>query len=75
MPLVFPSSDLPSSRDVPFRDGKRVVPGYLADLMVTLDTERYTYDEAVRMVNNRLTGEFVGAAYDRIISGHFKDQL
>lgn len=33
--------------ELEFRDGKRWVPGYLANMMADLETYRYTYDEAV----------------------------
>lgn len=75
MPLAFPSGKLPEAQEIQFRDGPRVVPEYLADLMSGLDTIRYTYDEAVARVNNRMAADAANSAYDKIIQSHFKDGL
>ena len=75
MPLAFPSSKLPEAREILFRDGPKVVPEYLADLMVGLDTVRFTYSEAVDRVNNRLASDHANRAVDKIVSGHFRGGL
>ena len=75
MPLAFPSRQLPEAREIEFRDGKRSVPEYLADLMAGLDTIRFTYDEAVARVNNSLAADHANRAVDRIVQSHFKDGL
>lgn len=75
MPLAFPSGKLPEAREIQFRDGARTVPEYLADLMAGLDTIRYTYDEAVARVNNRLSADHANRAVDRILQNHFKGGL
>jgi hypothetical protein len=75
MPLAFPSGKLPEAREIQFCDGPRVVPEYLADLLVGLDTIRYTYDEAVGRVNNRLSADHANRAVDSIVQNHFKGGL
>jgi hypothetical protein len=76
MPLVFPGSSR-KKKDEPldpfelvFRDGKRVVVPYMADLMSNLDTVRYTYADAVEQVNNRLAKDFANTAFDGIVRTH-----
>jgi hypothetical protein len=79
MPLVFPGStrkkgDEPSDPyEMVFRDGKRTVPPYLVDMMSGLDTVRYTYEEAIDRVNNRMTIDHVNSAFDRVVSSHFSE--
>lgn len=75
MPLAFPSGKLPEAREIQFRDGPKVVPEYLADLMVGLDTIRFTYDEAVAAVNNTLSADHANRAIEGLIANHFKDTL
>lgn len=76
MPLVFPGSDR-NRGDEPndpyeltFRDGKRIVPPYLVDLMAGIDTVRYTYSEAVDRANSRLVSNQINQAADGIVSEH-----
>lgn len=71
MPLSFPSGSLPEAREIQFRDGSRVVPEYLANLMSTLDTVRFTYDEAVARVNNRLAADHANDVVAKIRRQHF----
>jgi len=79
MPLSFPGSTRKKSDEpydpyeLVFRDGKRTVPPYLADLMAGLDTLRYTYSEAVDRVNNRLAADFANTAFDRVVSTHMRE--
>lgn len=75
MPLAFPSGKLPEAREIQFRDGPRVVPEYLADLLARLDTIRFTYDEAVERVNYQLAADHANRAVDRIVQDHFKGGL
>jgi hypothetical protein len=72
MPLSFPTSGLPEAREIQFRDGKRVVPEYLADMMAQLDTARYSYEEAVSLVNNSLSRDHANKAMDQIVANHFR---
>jgi len=76
MPLVFPGSTRKKKdeqldpNELVFRDGKRVVVPYLAELMSNLDTVRYTYADAVEQVNGRLAKDFANAAFDGIVRTH-----
>jgi hypothetical protein len=79
MPLVFPGSGRKKGEDprdpyeLPFRDGKRSVPPYLAELMSGMDTIRYTYSDAVDRVNQRLTVDFANSALAKTIATHFSE--
>jgi hypothetical protein len=79
MPLAFPGSNRKKSDgsidpcELPFRDGRRTVVPYLADLMSGLDTARYTYEAAVDEVNNRMARDHANASLDRVITNHFRE--
>lgn len=70
-PLAFPTS-WGESNELEFRDGRRVVPEYLATLMGSFDTSEYTYDQAIDMVNRGFVGEAVSKAQGRAIKQHFE---
>jgi len=76
MPLVFPGSNRKKKDEqldpfeLVFRDGKRVVVPYLAELMSNLDTVRFTYADAVEQVNSRLARDFANTAFDGIVRTH-----
>lgn len=59
--------------ELEFRDGRRVVPEYLANLMGGIETHRYTYEQAVQLVNSGM----VNGAFDKkradMIQRHFKE--
>ena len=61
-----------SHQEVEFRDGKRMVPDHLADMMTELKTHTMTFEEAVAKVNWKLAQDHVSAAQDRIIQRHFR---
>jgi len=61
-----------SQREVEFRDGKRLIPAHLADMMVDLKTHTMTFDEAVEKANWKLAQDHVSIAYDRVILNHFR---
>jgi hypothetical protein len=61
-----------SQREVEFRDGKRWIPAYLADMMATFKTHTMTYEEAVEKANWKLAADYTNAAADRVIQGHFR---
>ena len=58
--------------ELEFRDGKRWVPGYLANMMGDLETYRYTYDEAVAAANEAAVSGHIGVKLDGVIDAHFK---
>lgn len=59
-------------REVEFRDGKRVVPEHLADIMAGLPTHTMTYEQAVEKANWKLANDHVEKVYDGIIQSHFR---
>ena len=80
MPLAFPGSTRKSGDEGPdpyelqFRDGKRSVPPHLSAMMSALDTQRYTYAEAISRVNNRLATDHVGFVVNRVLNDHFAEK-
>jgi hypothetical protein len=71
MPLYFPGSEEKQESDpneLTFRDGKRTVAPYLAILLGALDTERYTYDEAIAAMNQGLLNDHAQRSVDRLLS-------
>jgi len=61
-----------SHREVEFRDGKRLIPAHLADLMATLKTHTMTYQQAVDEANWKMASDHINAAQDRVIQSHFR---
>ena len=59
-------------REVEFRDGKRLIPDHLADMMTDLKTHTLTYQQAVDKANWKLASDFVEKAYDGIVQSHFR---
>jgi hypothetical protein len=59
--------------EIEFREGKRLVPGYLAAAMDSLETYRMTYEEAVREGNAQMQRDVFKRALDKTIIGHFKE--
>lgn len=64
--------DLPQTKELVFRDGKREVPEYLANWMGGLSLYAMTYDEAVAAANHAMEASVVDKAVDRLISDHFR---
>lgn len=60
-------------REVEFRDGKRLVPEHLADMMTTFKTHTLTYEQAVEKANWQLAHDHVDRVFDRIVQSHFRD--
>lgn len=58
--------------EVQFRDGKRLVPAHLADMMVELPTRALTYDEAVEKANWKLASDYANRQMDEAIQSHFR---
>lgn len=68
----FPSS---STNETVFRDGSRLIPEYLAVMMAGIETELYTYAEAVQMANEGMLGQHVARVGDRLLNAHFSDRV
>lgn len=58
--------------ELEFRDGKFVVPDYLADLMAGFDTTMYTRQQAVDKVNSGMLKQRLDRAERSTIDGHFE---
>lgn len=58
--------------ELEFRDGKRLVPGYLARAMSGFETYRYPYKEAVAEANKQMTRDVLNDKLDNHILGHFR---
>jgi len=58
--------------EVEFRDGSKMLPDYLSDLMVGLDTYRLTYEEAVAEANRRLERRHIDSAMGAVMRQHLK---
>ena len=59
--------------ELEFRDGKRVVPDYIAALLAGIETFRLTYEEAIAEANKRAEADFINAQQDRILAAHFRE--
>lgn len=60
--------------EVEFRDGKRLVPEYLASAMDGLETYRMTYREAILEGNRQMQRNAFTRQLDKHIIGHFRGQ-
>jgi hypothetical protein len=56
---------------VSFRDGDRDIPRYLADMMATIDTIRFTYTQAVEEANQKALADRINLGQRRLIAEHF----
>lgn len=61
--------------ELEFRDGRRFVPDYLANLMGGIETHRYTYEQAVQMVNQRMVGDVFDRRRTDMVQRHFKEHF
>lgn len=68
--MIDPASQF---REIEFRDGKRLVPDYLGDLMAGIETHRLTFDEAILEANKRSESDFLNAQRDRVLAAHFRE--
>jgi len=59
--------------ELEFRDGKRVVPDYIAALLAGIETFRLTYEEAIAEANKKSEADFINAQQDRILAAHFRE--
>jgi hypothetical protein len=59
--------------EVEFRDGKREIPDYQAEMMRGLETFRMTYEEAVRAANQQLTRNHLNRVEDETVRGHLSN--
>lgn len=59
--------------EVKFRDGKRVIPDYMEDLMKGLRVDKMRYDEAIEAMNRKMVTDHVDRAVDKMVSRHFME--
>jgi len=68
--FAFPSSPEDHLR---FRDGMRLVPDYVAVMLAGIETENYTYDEAMEIANQQMLGNSINGKMDRVIGDHMRE--
>lgn len=68
--FAFPSSP---EDHLQFRDGPRVVPDYVAVMLAGIETEMYTYDEAMVLANQQMLGSSLNGTFDTLISEHMRE--
>lgn len=68
--MTLPDADMV---EIEFRDGKRLVFGYLASMMDGLETHRMTYEVAVQAANRRVQSDFLNAKQDDVLAAHFRE--
>jgi len=61
-------------QEVEFRDGKRLIPGYLAVIMAGIETHRFTYDQAIDVANTKMAADWTNAQHDRVVAAHFRER-
>jgi hypothetical protein len=59
--------------EMEFRDGKRLVPDYIASLMQGIETHRFTYEEALARANRKTEADIINAQQERILAAHFRE--
>ena len=69
--LSFPSRKL----EVEFRDGTRLVPDYLANLMANIDTHTMTFQEALDAANRKMQTDYLNEVGADVIAAHFRGDL
>ena len=68
--FAFPSSP---EDHIQFRDEKRLVPEYVAAMLVGIETELYTYDEAMAIANQQMLGGHLNRTFDRFVGDHMRE--
>lgn len=54
-----------------FRDGRRLVPPHLYPELAQIDTHTMTYEQAVRLADERRQNRWLGDVQHGIVSRHF----
>lgn len=58
--------------EVEFRDGPRVVPHHVAEILAGLDTYKLTYDEAINLANQGMLRNALGRIQRQTVNDHFR---
>jgi len=61
-------------RSVSFRDGERMIPDHLADLMDEIETRTLTYQQAVDRANWKMAQDHISRAQASIIQDHLRNE-
>jgi hypothetical protein len=62
-------------KELTFRDGNRTVPDHVETMLSGIETWRYTYEDAMRVANDKLLGDKIDAAQRAMLRDHFKVTL
>lgn len=55
---------------IAFRDGERVVPDYVADLLISLPVHALTYEQAIKQMNTSLLREHLKSIQAKTVADH-----
>ena len=58
--------------ELEFRDGDRMVPDYLVDMMVGIKTHTMTYEQALQAANKKVESDLLNAKQDDVLAAHCK---
>lgn len=59
--------------ELEFRDGPRVVPPHVAQMMSDIETYRFTFEEAMKLANASAMKNYLAKAQRSVISDHFRE--
>lgn len=57
-------------REVEFREGRRLVPDYIADRLAAFETYQMTYEEAMKKFNASLLNDRLASAQSKVVRDH-----
>jgi hypothetical protein len=60
--------------EVEFRDGVKTVPDHVRDMMIGLDTHKFTYEEATHLAEKKIVRDHLNDVQQNIITRHFRNQ-
>jgi hypothetical protein len=56
--------------EIEFRDGKRLVPDHLADMLADLPTHTLTYEQATEKANWKLASDHLNRVQEQAVQSH-----
>jgi hypothetical protein len=59
-------------KELTFRDGKRTVPDHVEDMLMGIETWKYTYENAMRIANDKILGDKLDMVQRAMVRDHFK---
>lgn len=66
MPITDPMPE------VEFRDGLRVVPHHVAAILASVETYKFTYEEAMKLANQGMLRHALGRIQTETVNSHFR---